>query len=183
MKTRTALQEPGPLKRPHIFGKKARSVHSPEEGKDDKKNVSREEAAVRKKILTGLLCLAIPLLLAACSTSNAAESRETAEEKAETEEAKAETEEAKAKTETEAEAANAAGFSSASAAEQTDLPEEEESDAEEQTQQTPVIYFTSDISPEGLVRIYEKLGWEPTGETAVKISTGEPPASNYLRPE
>ena len=225
VKIRTALQEPGPLKRPnvlrkknriahsleerqavtffgretgrHIFRKKDETKHSPEEGKDDKKNVSREEAAVRKKILTGLLCLAIPLLLAACSTSNAAESRETAEEKAETEEAKAETEEAKAeteeakakteevkaKTETEAEAANAAGSSSASAAEQPDLPEEEESDAEEQTQQAPVIYFTSDISPEGLVRIYEKLGWEPTGETAVKISTGEPPASNYLRPE
>ncbi len=47
----------------------------------------------------------------------------------------------------------------------------------------PVVYFTSDISAEGLVRIYEALGWEPSGKVAVKISTGEPPASNYLRPE
>ena len=48
---------------------------------------------------------------------------------------------------------------------------------------TPTVYFTSDISPEGLLAIYEALGWEPTGEVAVKLSTGEPPASNYLRPE
>ena len=47
----------------------------------------------------------------------------------------------------------------------------------------PVVWFTSDISPEGLVAVYEKLGWDPEGKTAVKISTGEPPASNYLRPE
>ena len=47
----------------------------------------------------------------------------------------------------------------------------------------PLVYFTSDISAEGLVRIYESLGWEPQGKSAVKISTGEPPASNYLRPE
>ena len=47
----------------------------------------------------------------------------------------------------------------------------------------PIVYFTSDISTEGLVAIYEALGWEPTGSVAVKISTGEPPASNYLRPE
>ena len=48
---------------------------------------------------------------------------------------------------------------------------------------SPVVYFTSDISPEGLVKIYDTLGWTPSGKTAVKISTGEPPASNYLRPE
>ncbi len=47
----------------------------------------------------------------------------------------------------------------------------------------PVVYFTSDISAEGLVRLYEQLGWEPSGNVAVKVSTGEPPASNYLRPE
>lgn len=46
-----------------------------------------------------------------------------------------------------------------------------------------VVYFTEDISAEGLVKIYEQLGWQPTGKVAVKISTGEPPASNYLRPE
>ena len=46
-----------------------------------------------------------------------------------------------------------------------------------------VVYFTSDITAEGLVKIYEALNWTPSGNVAVKISTGEPPASNYLRPE
>lgn len=45
-----------------------------------------------------------------------------------------------------------------------------------------VVYFTSDISPEGLAAVYEALGWQPTGRVAVKLSTGEPPASNYLDP-
>lgn len=53
-------------------------------------------------------------------------------------------------------------------------------DAEDRSSE---IFFTSDISADGLVRIYEALGWEPQGKCAVKISTGEPPASNYLRPE
>ena len=48
---------------------------------------------------------------------------------------------------------------------------------------SPTVYFTSDISAEGLVKIYEVLGWTPSEKTAVRISTGEPPASNYLRPE
>ena len=47
----------------------------------------------------------------------------------------------------------------------------------------PVVYMTTDISPEGLLAVYEALGWQPTGKVAVKLSTGEPPASNYLRPE
>jgi len=47
----------------------------------------------------------------------------------------------------------------------------------------PTVYFTSDISPEGLQRVYDALNWTPTGKLAVKVSTGEPPASNYLRAE
>ncbi|MBQ3940039.1 MAG: DUF362 domain-containing protein [Oscillospiraceae bacterium] len=47
----------------------------------------------------------------------------------------------------------------------------------------PVVYMTKDISPDGLMNAYLALGWEPKGKTAVKLSTGEPPASNYLRPE
>lgn len=45
------------------------------------------------------------------------------------------------------------------------------------------VYFTSDISPEGLMNVYEQLNWTPEGRVAVKLSTGEPPASNYLDPE
>ena len=46
-----------------------------------------------------------------------------------------------------------------------------------------VVYYTSDISPEAMVAIYNALGVELTGDNiAVKLSTGEPPASNYLDP-
>lgn len=44
------------------------------------------------------------------------------------------------------------------------------------------VYMTADISPEGLMAVYEALKWTPTGKVAVKLSTGEPPASNYLEP-
>lgn len=44
------------------------------------------------------------------------------------------------------------------------------------------VYYTSDISSEALMAIYEALEWTPTGNVAVKLSTGEPPASNYLDP-
>lgn len=52
----------------------------------------------------------------------------------------------------------------------------------QQTDTKPKVYFTSDISADGLVKIYEMLNWKPTGPVAVKVSTGEPPNSNYLRP-
>ena len=45
------------------------------------------------------------------------------------------------------------------------------------------VYFSKEISPEALVRIYEALGRELTGKVAVKISTGESAKSNHLRPE
>lgn len=47
----------------------------------------------------------------------------------------------------------------------------------------PVVYMTTDISPEGLVAIYEALGHELTGNVAVKVHTGEPGGQNYLRPD
>ena len=49
----------------------------------------------------------------------------------------------------------------------------------------PTVYFTSDISAAGLVKIYEVLGVTPSEgqRVAVKISTGESSKSNHLRPE
>ncbi len=46
----------------------------------------------------------------------------------------------------------------------------------------PAVYMTANLSPEGLMAVYEALNWAPTGSVAVKLSTGEPPASNYLDP-
>ena len=62
------------------------------------------------------------------------------------------------------------------------LPQDEETGTPDGTGM-PKVYFTSDISPDGLVSVYEALNWTSTGKTAVKLSTGEPPNSNYLRPE
>ncbi len=52
-----------------------------------------------------------------------------------------------------------------------------------QTSAAPVVYMTTEITPEALVKIYEQLGFNAEGNVAVKMSTGEPPNSNYLRPE
>lgn len=45
------------------------------------------------------------------------------------------------------------------------------------------VYFTSEITPESLVKVFQALGVEPNGTVAIKISTGESEKSNYLRPE
>ena len=45
------------------------------------------------------------------------------------------------------------------------------------------VYFTNEITAESLVKIFQTLGVEPTGNVALKISTGESAQSNYLRPE
>ena len=44
------------------------------------------------------------------------------------------------------------------------------------------VYFTKEISPEGLVKIYKALGVKAHGRVAVKISTGEGGNQHYLRP-
>lgn len=45
------------------------------------------------------------------------------------------------------------------------------------------VYFTHDISADGLVKIYEILEKDLSGRVAVKISTGELGGNNYLKPE
>ena len=49
--------------------------------------------------------------------------------------------------------------------------------------EAPNVFMTADISPEGLMAVYKALDRTPDGKVAVKLSTGEPPDSNYLRPE
>ena len=66
----------------------------------------------------------------------------------------------------------------AAAAAETTAPKTDATPTEEAA---PLVYFTSDISPEGLQAVYSALNWTPSGKLAVKVSTGEPPASNYLR--
>ena len=45
------------------------------------------------------------------------------------------------------------------------------------------VYFTKEITPESLVKIYEKLGLKLEGNVAVKLHSGEKGNQNYLRPE
>lgn len=49
-------------------------------------------------------------------------------------------------------------------------------------QDKATVYFTKDISPESLVKIYKALNRPATGRVAVKISTGEAGNPNYLKP-
>lgn len=44
------------------------------------------------------------------------------------------------------------------------------------------VYYTTEITPESLVKIYKALGVEATGRVAVKISTGEGGNTHYLKP-
>lgn len=45
------------------------------------------------------------------------------------------------------------------------------------------VYFTSEITPESLIKLYEKMGKELKGRVAVKVHSGEEGNQNYLRPE
>lgn len=47
----------------------------------------------------------------------------------------------------------------------------------------PKVFMTKRIDSAGLMEVYNSLGSNPEGRIAVKITTGEPPNSNYLRPE
>ena len=49
-------------------------------------------------------------------------------------------------------------------------------------QEPATVYFTKEITPESLVKIYKQLGVKPHGRVAVKISTGEMGGNNYLKP-
>jgi len=52
-----------------------------------------------------------------------------------------------------------------------------------ETLDMPNVYFTKDISSEGLIAVYNALNWDPEGKVAVKISTGESNESNQLDPD
>lgn len=45
------------------------------------------------------------------------------------------------------------------------------------------VYFTKEVTPESIVKIYEKLGKELSGKVAVKLHSGEEGNQNYLKPE
>jgi hypothetical protein len=44
------------------------------------------------------------------------------------------------------------------------------------------VYFLKDITPEGVIRLYETLGLELPGKVAVKLHSGEVGNQNFIRP-
>lgn len=45
------------------------------------------------------------------------------------------------------------------------------------------VYFTKEITPESIVKIYETLGKELKGNIAIKLHSGEDGNQNYIKPE
>ena len=45
------------------------------------------------------------------------------------------------------------------------------------------VYFTKEITPESVVKMYDTLGFKLNGKVAVKLHSGEEGNQNYLRPE
>lgn len=50
------------------------------------------------------------------------------------------------------------------------------------TGKNPTVYMTTDISPKGLMAMYQTLGQEVGGRVAVKLSMGEPGGHYFLNP-
>ncbi len=50
---------------------------------------------------------------------------------------------------------------------------------EERTGNESIVYFTRDISPEGIMKAYEKVNANMTGKVAVKLHTGEKNGPNF----
>ena len=44
------------------------------------------------------------------------------------------------------------------------------------------VYFTRELTPEGVVKVFQKLGKKLPGKVAVKVHSGEEGNQNYLRP-
>ena len=51
---------------------------------------------------------------------------------------------------------------------------------EERTGNESIVYFTRDLSPEGIKKAYEKVSANITGKVAIKLHTGEKNGDNRL---
>ncbi len=45
------------------------------------------------------------------------------------------------------------------------------------------VYFTKNVTPENIIRLYDRLGIKLDGKTAIKVHSGEEGNQNYLHPE
>lgn len=65
----------------------------------------------------------------------------------------------------------------------TEIPEEDTSESTDNQESGSTVFMTEDISPAGLMRVYEALNQVPEGNVAVKLSTGEAGGNYYLQPD
>lgn len=72
--------------------------------------------------------------------------------------------------------------SSTSGNEQEGGQEQPSQDGNPESGEASKVYFTKEITPEGLMKVYKALGRTATGKVAVKLSTGEPGGNNFLKP-
>ena len=115
---------------------------------------------MKKPLLLAAISLAAILLLAGCGGggSTAAEAGASAQQAAEAEAAEVAT---ATETNETAEESDLGGSLEADGTSGDKLPQRSSEPAA--VSGSPTVYFTSDISAEGLVRIYEALGWTPSG--------------------
>lgn len=77
----------------------------------------------------------------------------------------------------------ASGEPETTAQQAADAPQEEPEPAEQAPAADGVpVYFTREISPEALQRVFDELGITLKNRMAVKLSTGEPGGHNFLSP-
>ena len=116
---------------------------------------------MKKPLLLAAISLAAILLLAGCGGggSTAAEAGASAQQAAEAEAAEVAT---ATETNETAEESDLGGSLEADGTSGDKLPQRSSEPAA--VSGSPTVYFTSDISAEGLVRIYEALGWTPSGK-------------------
>ncbi len=67
----------------------------------------------------------------------------------------------------------------------TDVTEDQQDDtaSEDTVKETPNVYMTTNISPEGLMNVYKALDRAAEGKVAIKLHMGEPGGNNYLSPD
>lgn len=57
------------------------------------------------------------------------------------------------------------------------------SEVAEAPNQSAKVYFTKDITPENLMKLYKVLGREATGKVGIKLHMGEPGGNHFLKPD
>jgi hypothetical protein len=135
----------------------------------------------KRRVIGIIVSLMMVFSLAACRNSQDSKDTDMETESSKVEGSETEGSEVEGSDTEDTEAVGSEGESSeADNTEQSDTAES--GGATASPEEASTVYMTTDISSEGLIAVYNALGWTPEGKVGVKLSTGEPPASNYLDP-